>query len=157
MIITDALVESLISMPKSISNPSSRWRVEGRYKRREYDLMGPAGERFSIFLRQNVKPGMEDDFSAGIRFIALDGNAITLRRYNGPHDHLNRLERTRTGISSHIHLATERYYTAGLKPDGFAEATDRYISFETACQCLLSDCNVSIPETGNPSQGILSL
>ena len=68
---------------------------------------------------------------------------MILRRYNGPHQHPNRLESERLPEECHIHKATERYVRANLKPEGFAETTDRYWTIEGAFHCLVGDCNVS--------------
>jgi len=87
---------------------------------------------------------MEDDFSCGISWLAPNGETLTLKRYNGPnHDHLNHLEKVRLGYTSHIHMATEKYIKANRKAEGFAIATNRYLTVEGALHCLVTDCKIS--------------
>lgn len=64
-----------------------------------------------------------------------------LRRYNGKsHVHTNTLE-SQTVKGFHIHYATERYQRySGAKEEGFAIATDRYQSLDSAIDCMLADC-----------------
>jgi len=61
------------------------------------------------------------------------------------HEHRNHLERQRFH-GFHIHTATERYQQTGYDEDAFAEATDRFSDMEQATQCLVSDCNLEIPD-----------
>jgi hypothetical protein len=87
---------------------------------------------------------MEDSFSCGINWVAPNGECLTLKRYNGPsHFHPNHMEGTKTSYECHIHIATERYIKANRKPEGFAEATDRYVTLEGAFHCLITDCHIS--------------
>ena len=46
-------------------------------------------------------------------------------------------------IRPHIHRATEKAITAGKKPEGQADETDRYESLEGALACLIEDFNIA--------------
>lgn len=102
-----------------------------------------SGHQFEIYKHQNLREGMNDDFSCGIAWLAPNGETLTLKRYNGPsHDHPNHLEKIRLGYKCHIHIATEEYIKANKKAEGFAQATNRYNTIEGALHCLVIDCNV---------------
>ena len=95
---------------------------------------------------------MEDDFSCGISWVSPSGEVLTLKRYNGPsHDHPNHLEKTKVGYNCHIHIASEKYIKANKKPEGFAEATKRYITLDGALHCLVTDCKISGIQTNMDS------
>ncbi len=38
-------------------------------------------------------------------------------------------------------MTTERYQQAGLKPEGYAEASDAFASVQQAIECLFQDAN----------------
>jgi hypothetical protein len=86
---------------------------------------------------------MEDDFSCGLRWLAPNGESLTLTRYNGPHVHKNRLEGTKFDSATHIHKASAKYIQANRKAEGFAVTTDNFFSLEGALHCLVTDCNIS--------------
>ncbi|HVY01655.1 MAG TPA: hypothetical protein VHA12_02740 [Candidatus Nanoarchaeia archaeon] len=116
-----------------------------------------SGYEFEVYKRQNLREGMEDDFSCGINWVAPNGDTLTLKRYNGPsHEHPNHLEKTKVGLNCHIHIATEKYIKANRKPEGYAEETTRYNSVEGALHCLVNDCKISgidtTPDTSSQSK-----
>lgn len=144
--VTDEKIEELIKMPKRLTNPASRSKEKDGHEQYSYKIKSTIsdGYEFELYTRQNLREGMEDAFSCGIRWIAPNGESLTLRRYNGPnHNHPNHLENERLGYSCHIHKATEKYMKANLKADGFAEATKRYETLQGALHCLVADCNIS--------------
>lgn len=158
--LTDVKIENLLKCNKQLSNPKAKFKeIEGR-KQINYKAVALDGSnhQFEIYYRQNLREGMEDDFSCGISWISSNGEQITLKRYNGPsHNHPNHLEQTKTGYNCHIHLATERYIKANRKPEGFAEITDRYTSVEGALHCLIKDCNISGIKTNPDDQSQVKL
>ena len=135
-----------LSVPKHLTNPQARSKeIEGR-QQQNYKVVATddSGYRFEIYKRQNLRPGMEDDFSCGISWVAPNGETLTLARYNGKaHSHRNKIEKTNLKYSCHIHKATERYILANKKPEGFAEESHRYSSIDGAIHCLVVDCNIS--------------
>jgi len=69
-----------------------------------------------------------------------------LRRYNGKsHEHTNTIESDRF-YNHHIHTATERYQEIGMREDTYANPSDRFSDFNTAINCMLSDCGFDVPE-----------
>ena len=70
------------------------------------------------------------DFSLILGFFPKNSlQVFRLRRFNGKsHEHTNKLEKE-TFYDFHIHMASERYQSSGLREDAFALATDRYADF----------------------------
>jgi len=144
--ITDEKISTLLAMPKQVTNANARLKTKPGHTQRTFNVKAMDGTDllFELFVRQNAHPGMEDDFSAGLNWIAPNGEVLTLCRYNGgSHGHPNHLERTALPRAPHIHRATERYVRAGRKAEGFAETTTRYNTADGALHCLVKDCNIS--------------
>lgn len=88
----DAEIKRLLEMSKRVTNPGARdSKIEGRLQR-NYSVAGESPDyNFQVYTRQNARPGMEEDFSCGLSWLAPNGETVTLCRYNGPHiDHHNR-------------------------------------------------------------------
>lgn len=151
-IITDRLIEKLLKSPKVVENPKARKKRDSGNERVTYILSDEEGNSFNLYLRQNYKKGMEDDFSCGLSWILPSGETFTLIRYNGPsHNHTNKLEGKKLGFVPHIHKASKRYLDETTKADGCAEATDRFHTLDGALHCLMSDCNIT-GLSANPEQ-----
>lgn len=160
--ISDNKISELISCPKQVENPQSRAKVVDGAEQFNYHIKSTDGKntQFQVFTRQNLRKGMDNSFSAGILWIASNGESLTLRRYNGPfHWHPNSIENERLEYVCHIHMATERYIQANKKPEGFAKETKRYTTLAGALHCLVKDCNINGIDTmpDNPSQVKLNL
>jgi hypothetical protein len=139
----DDRLNYLRKVPKRVRNPGAIYREVLKSRKKQYELTGPDNEFFEVYLRQNLTPDMEDDFSCGLLFHLATGETLTLCRYNGPsHMHVNSIEKQKLENVCHIHLATARYIRAGLKAEKYAEATDRYWTLEGALHCLVQDCNI---------------
>lgn len=144
--LTDEKIQQLLNSPKQLSNPMSRSKNKDGHEQYNFRATSTdgTGHVFEIYKRQNLREGMEDDFSCGISWVASNGETLTLKRYNGSsHNHPNQIEQTRVGYNCHIHIATERYIKANKKAEGFAEASTRYNSIDGAFHCLVTDCNIS--------------
>lgn len=144
--LTDDKIADLLNCPKRLTNPQARKKNKEGHEQVNYRAIASdnSGHQFEIYKRQNLREGMEDDFSCGISWLAPNGETLTLKRYNGPnHDHPNHLEKLRLGYTCHIHMATEKYIKANRKAEGFAMATDRYNTVEGALHCLVLDCKIS--------------
>ena len=144
--ITDDKIKSLLSCPKRLINPQARTKNKEGHEQVNYKVISidSSDYQFELYKRQNLREGMEDDFSCGLSWIAPNGDTLTLKRYNGPsHNHPNHLENEKTGHKCHVHMATEKYIKANRKPEGFAEITERYKTLEGALHCLVKDCNIS--------------
>ena len=144
--LTDDRIADLLNCPKRLTNPQVKSKIKDGHKQVNYNAVASdnTGHKFEIYKRQNLRVGMEDDFSCGISWLAPNGETLTLKRYNGPnHDHPNHLENVRLGYTCHIHMATEKYIKANRKAEGFAIATDRYKTIEGALHCLVIDCKIS--------------
>jgi hypothetical protein len=144
--LTDDKIADLINCPKHLTNPQAKSKNKEGHEQVNFRAVAldDSGHEFEIYKRQNLRDGMEDDFSCGISWLAPNGETLTLKRYNGSsHDHLNHLEKLRLGYTCHIHMATEKYIKANRKAEGFAMATDRYNTVEGALHCLVTDCRIS--------------
>jgi hypothetical protein len=144
--LTDDKISNLLNCPKHLTNPQARSKNKDGHEQVNYKVNATDGSdhKFEVYKRQNLRYGMEDDFSCGISWVAPNGEALTLKRYNGPnHDHPNHLEKSTLGFHCHIHIATEKYIKENRKPEGFAEITNRYNSVEGALHCLVVDCKIS--------------
>jgi len=144
--LTDEKILDLVTCPKQLINPQARTRNKEGHMQVNYRASANDGSEneFEIYKRQNLREGMEDDFSCGIAWIAPSGETLTLKRYNGPgHQHANQIENVTLDNVCHIHLATERYIQANRKAEGYADPSDRYITLDGAFACLVKDCKIS--------------
>ena len=116
------------------------------HSERELQVLGEDGSTFLLVLRQNSINLF--DFSVILSYCIPGTNQVfRLRRYNGKsHEHTNTIEGY-TFYDFHIHMATERYQTSGLREDTYAETTDRYADLHGAIQCMLNDCAFDVPES----------
>ena len=99
-------------------------------------VTGTQGSNFRLVVRKLVRDPL--DFSVTLAYeIPGSTRIFRLRRHNGAsHWHTNKLEGTRlTGF--HVHMATERYQTAGFKEEAYAESTDAYESLSGAIEHML--------------------
>ncbi|HBR57310.1 MAG TPA: hypothetical protein DEA22_07555 [Blastocatellia bacterium] len=151
--ITDEKIRNLLRTRKRVTNPGTRAKIKDGNEQYNYKVLSLDDKNlvFTLYTRQNLRPGMEADFSCGLSWLAPNGQNLTLIRYNGPsHPHRNKMEGSRLNKESHIHLATERYIGANIKPEGFAEPTERYSTLNGALHCLVIDCSIDgIPTTAD--------
>lgn len=141
IILTDEQIDHLLSCPKNITNPGTRWKEQSGSRQKNYDVHGEDGDRFSLFLRQNLR--IQEHYSCGLRLI-VGGKSLTLTRYNGSdHIHRNPIEGDGFKFQCHVHRATERYIASGRKPEHYATATDRYHDLDGALLALVNDCNIT--------------
>ena len=144
--LTDDKIADLLNCSKKLTNPNARTKnIEGR-EQVNYRVVALDGSdyEFEVYRRQNLRDGMEDDFSCGISWVAPNGETLTLKRFNGSsHNHPNHLEKIKLGYNCHIHIATEKYIKSNKKAEGFAEVTDRYNSVDGALHCLVTDCKIT--------------
>lgn len=144
--LTDDKIVDLLNCPKHLTNPQTRSKNKDGHEQVNYKVsaIDGSGHEFEVYKRQNLRDGMEDDFSCGISWVAPNGETLTLKRYNGSnHDHPNHIERINLGYNCHVHIATEKYIKANRKAEGFAEVSNRYNSIEGALHCLVTDCKIS--------------
>ena len=112
------------------------------HKKTSIEILRPDGSFFIIKLRQNTNT--LNDFSAIIAFQEKGINKdFKLRRYNGKHEHTNRLENEKF-YNFHIHYATKRYQDARRKEESYAEETNRYSDINGVLKCLIDDCNIQV-------------
>ena len=149
-VLTDSEIQALIDEPKHLTDDWRR-RLVTKPKRGhtegELEITGTGGTQFRLILRRSLFNHL--DFSAILGFIEpTTGRVFRLRRYNGKsHEHTNPIE-SQTFYDFHIHYSTERYQLTGNREDTFPTPTDRYSSLDQATECLLLDCGVVLPDSG---------
>lgn len=143
-LLTDAAIRDLLREPKALPDDFRKklsLKVKPGHKEVELDVVGLAGSKFWLILRQSVAQPL--DFSVIVSYQPPGTySRINLRRYNGrSHEHRNVLEDEAPFYDFHIHEATERYQRAGWpRPEAYASRTDRYGSITEALDCAISDC-----------------
>jgi hypothetical protein len=146
--LSDNEIDALIHEPKAIPNglvPLTKLIERNKHRRRDFEMssISDSGNEFVIAVRQSLLNPL--DFSAILGYKVPGTNAVfRLRRYNGSHMHTNQIEGASLN-DFHIHAATERYQTRGLKEDAFATVTSRHSNLETAIRALLEDCGFNPP------------
>lgn len=68
-IMTQELIDHLLKLPKQVENPRAQKKKKDGNERVNYILTDSEENRYNLYLRQNIHPGMEDDFSCGLSFI----------------------------------------------------------------------------------------
>lgn len=125
------------------------FRESDGHKKATFEMPRADGSMFVIKLRQNINT--VTDFSAILAYQEKGANKdFKLRRYNGKHEHTNKLE-NRKFFDFHIHYATQRYQDAGRKEESYAEETNRYSDIKGALTCLINDCNVHVEKDAQTS------
>jgi hypothetical protein len=143
----DAAITRLISESKPLPlDYRERIRIKPKrgHSERELDVRGTGSSEFRLILRQSQFNPLDFSVILAYRPPGLS-QLFRLRRYNGKsHQHTNTLEGI-TFYNFHIHTATERYQDSGLREDSFAEPTDRFVDFQSAIRCMLTDCGFDVP------------
>lgn len=138
------LVQSLISCKKFIiTKPRKEMYPDSKSPftlRNEFTCASNDGvKRFDVFMRKNTRiPFL---FSIGLKFRSEDGNVI-LCRYNGKHEHKNKVANKMHFDAFHIHRLYDNQLTDDTSNMLDAEVTDRYVSFHEALYAFLTDCNI---------------
>ncbi len=135
--LTDAQICDLLNCAKSVENPGSKARTEGKHVRRDYKVVSSDNKHeFVLFTRQSTV--IPDNFSAGLRWRSKTGEESILIRCNGSdHVHGNAIEREQFSAQQHIHMATERYIVAGRKAESYAEPSRKYSTLAGALHELM--------------------
>lgn len=139
----DEIKELLLEPKKPLSGKLKlRFKSKGAHNEQDIELIGENGNRFRLMLRQSKLNTL--DFSVILAYCPSETSKdFRLCRYNGKHQHSNRVEGTSL-FDYHIHFATERYQGAGAKEEAYAEPTDRYSDLDSALRCILTDCYINL-------------
>jgi len=134
------LLEELKTLPRDyVRHLKVVKKSRMQYSQAELPVTGELGSEFKVVIRKNLHDPL--DFSVILVYLPREeGKGFILRRYNGKHIHKNHLEGNELH-DYHVHMATERYQQAGLKPEGYAEVSDGYASVQQATECLFRDAN----------------
>lgn len=121
-------------------------KIDMSYTTRSFEVKGVRDNTFRVIWKQIHHNQL--DFSAIFGVFPPGSNTLfRLRRYDGKHIHSNPLEKQRF-CDFHIHIATERYQSYGMKAeDKYAEPTSRFSDLTGALRCLFDDCCFQLPET----------
>jgi hypothetical protein len=156
--LTDLQIQELISLQKQMSiDPDSLFsgmREKKGHKGAEHEMPQSDGSSFVIKVRVSIENPM--DFSVILGYSPVSTTKLfLLRRYNGrSHEHKNRMESAEVFYDYHIHQATERYQREGSKEEYYAEKTGRYSTPREALNCLIADCNISLPPESQLKLGL---
>ena len=142
-ILTDEQIATLLQLPKRVENPNARARDEGKHTRRDFRVISSDdSHEFALFTRQSLL--LPHSFSAGLLWLAKSGESAILMRCNGAdHPHTNHIERDRFEFTCHIHQATERYFAAGKKGEGYAQITKAYRTLDGALHHVVQQCRIT--------------
>lgn len=149
---TDGEINKLVLESKNYNGPIDnilRFKESDGHKKATVEMPRADGSTFIIKLRQNKNT--ITDFSAILAYQGKGANKdFKLRRYNGKHEHTNKLE-SQKFFDYHIHYATQRYQDAGRKEESYAEATNRYSDIKGTLTCLINDCNIHVEKNAQTS------
>jgi len=148
--LTDTEIDSLVAILKPLP---ADYRSRLRFRSKSYSNQHEEAQlevevtdtgTFRLMIRKNRLNPL--DFSVILAFLPPERiRLLRLRRYNGIHDHTNRIEGSHFR-DFHVHYATQRYQEIGWAIDKFAEKTDRYKTLDGAIEICLNDCNFLRPE-----------
>ena len=134
------LVQERKSLPTDWRNQLVT-RIRRSNKERHLDVIGDLGNKFRIIIRQSQFNESSFSVVLGV-YDPLLNQLFRLRRYNGnDHTHTNEIEKVKIQ-GFHIHFATARYQSRGLREDDYAETTKRYKDVNGALECLIADANL---------------
>ncbi len=147
IVLSDSEIQNLINEPKPLPENYCKHihlKPKRGHKEFELDIDGIDGTKFRVILRQSSVDAF--DFSAILAYHVPKTNVLfRLRRYNGKsHEHTNKLEKEKF-FGFHIHQATERYQSSGMREDEYAIPTDSYANLDDALRCLFKDCSFEMP------------
>lgn len=140
----DKLVQALIKCEKVITvKPRKEMQPD---KRNQYIMRNDfscestdKSKRFDVFFRYNtIIPHL---FSIGLRYHSNEGSVI-LCRYNGKHEHKNKIADHQKFDDFHIHHLYDKQLSDETSNMLDAKITDRYITFDQALLTFLVDCNI---------------
>ncbi|MCL4874207.1 hypothetical protein KJ039_09005 [bacterium] len=148
LILTDNEILQFIQEEKALPreyNSLFQMKEKKGHREQELTIRRTDGSLFKLILRQNRINVL--DFSVILGYMPPQSNIVfRLRRYNGKsHEHTNIIEKA-AFYDFHVHTATSRYQEAGLREDGFAEASGAYADIHGAMECFIRDCNLTLPD-----------
>jgi len=151
VILTGTAINRLLEEPKPAVQVAALvppTREKRGHRENQVQVTGTQGSNFRLVVRELVRDPL--DFSVTLAYeIPGSTRIFRLRRHNGAsHSHTNKLEGTRlTGF--HVHMATERYQTAGFKEEAYAESTDAYESLSGAIEHMLEAAGFEAQSQGS--------
>ena len=138
------LVDELISCPKTIKTPPKKqMAVNARNEftfRNDFSCISSDGKVFEVFMRLNTQ--FPHIFSIGLRYKS-DQGTFTLCRYNGKHQHRNKIVDKNVFDDFHIHKLFDRQLSDNSSANMDAQTTTRYITFNEALYAFLNDCRIT--------------
>ena len=142
--LTDTDLDHFRTEPKhKVSGTRLKNKPNQVFLEQQFELVSVADSERMYRLYRRHHPEIDGVFSVGLA-VCIGADWLTICRYNGSyHPHRNHIERNRLVNVCHIHLATQRYILQAAHPDGYAEATDKYESIDSALRCMLVDCNIT--------------
>ena len=152
-ILTDEIIYELLNerkvLPEDyIKKLKTKPKSMRKHEEKELLVHGEFGNEFLLLIRKNRIDPL--DFSIILRYRDLEGRSFNLVRYNGKHNHINKLEGHHFR-DFHIHKATERYQENGFDIETYAEPTQKYSSFDEAFKSFINDLKFNLEQPRNTS------
>jgi len=146
MPIEDTISEDLLTRLRTCKKTVTRWVADNRAKLRHIEstceAISDSGDEFQIYMRQSQL--VSDNFSCGIKWKSLDGEWVTLARYNGSsHTHQNKSNGQKIINACHIHQITVEAVQQGWDHENYATSTQRYSDLDGAKIALSADFSIS--------------
>lgn len=136
------LIEDVKPVPyKVINDIKLKAKEDKRHLLWTHKIYSESGNTFVLKIRQNTI--YQNDFSVILSYEDDGNNLHILKRYNGIHTHINKIEKNKIR-DFHIHTATGRYQEKGYKLEGYAETTGAYSDWKGALDLMIKDCNFDI-------------
>jgi hypothetical protein len=138
-VLADSDIAWLLAVPKYITDLSWRTKLlppalgpldrRGRLDLGDLPPGGPVGGTLLLYARENLRVGVDGDWSVGLAYTDYAGRSYRVLRCNGPHptEHTNVIEGEHIVRTPHIHRLTERYQRlTPPRPDGYAMPSTEY-------------------------------
>ena len=140
-------INELITCPKIIINPPKKnFKIINGSEQNSMTLVCKDDKNliFAVRLRKHIK--FFENFSIMLDlYVPTLDKEIKLIRFNGNHggEHTNKVINNLSFDSGfHIHKTTEEALNAGIRPEHYAELTNKYTTFEEALIAFWKDVNL---------------
>ena len=146
------IIKFLLDCPKVVTVKPKRYVYQDQRSnytmRNEFACVSLNGEhKFEVFMRFNTE--LSFVFSIGLVYHSKEGD-ITIARYNGKHNHKNKVADHDEFSDFHIHMLYDIQLTDDTADSIDAKETDKYITYDEALFAFLNDCNIQNWQTYFP-------
>lgn len=136
-------IQALINCPKRLYNkPRKSSKVLKGSERNDFKLISKSDKDiiFRVFMRKSII--FPENFSIGLVYLTPSNQDVTLLRYNGIHQHKNKVINNNQFENFHIHQATCEALSEGFAAESYAIETRDYDTYEKALFCFWKDIKI---------------